>query len=345
VLMREPELNPYPLWNAPWLFFFLRGLSSFAVIGFLALGIILKPAADRRDFACVVIASIFLSPNSASYMFILILLPLVLLLEDSGRGQSIFLVGCYVLLTLPAHPAWFFPKLWILLAMLVSAGSPYWRSSDLRWVLAAGTSFVLAAAAVANREMPGYRSEPALRFQPVAVERGEVFSSFPAISRAGLFYQAIGRDRYVLHWLHDNRIEELLFDGHALHPVARTGDEVIEFELVAHGVSTLMDFDPVSRTSKPAAASVVTRTDDSTLSPDGKWIAFTAPAAGANQVWLHNALTGGDLPLTSGHCNSASPAWELDSQALVFASDCGRGFGLPALYRARIPGENNHHSP
>jgi hypothetical protein len=339
LLVSEPELNPHPLWNAPWLFFFLRALTSFAVIGFLAMGIAIKPAGDRRDFACFMIASILLSPNTASYLFILILLPLVLLLEDAGRGQSIFLMGCYVLLTFPAHPAWLFPKIWILLAMLVSAGSPYWRPFDSRRVAVASASFVLAAIVVANRQMLSYQGTPAIRFQPVAVERGEVFSSFPAITRAGLFYQAIGKDRYVLHWLHDNRIEELLFDGHALHPVARVADGLIDFELVAHGVSTIMEFDPASRTSRPASAEVFTRTDDSTSSPDGKWVAFTAPIAGAKQVWLHNAATGGDLPLTAGQCNSSSPAWELDSQSLVFASDCGRGFGLPALYRARVAGK------
>jgi hypothetical protein len=41
--------------------------------------------------------------------------------------------------------------------------------------------------------------------------------------------------------------------------------------------------------------------------------------------------------LTGGNCNSSSPAWALDSESILFASDCGRAFGLPALYRARLP--------
>jgi hypothetical protein len=36
------------------------------------------------------------------------------------------------------------------------------------------------------------------------------------------------------------------------------------------------------------------------------------------------------------YSNSDSPAWELNSTAIVFASNCGRGIGLPALYRAEI---------
>jgi Tol biopolymer transport system component len=41
--------------------------------------------------------------------------------------------------------------------------------------------------------------------------------------------------------------------------------------------------------------------------------------------------------LTGGNCNSSSPAWTLDSSSILFASDCGRAFGLPALYRAPVP--------
>jgi hypothetical protein len=31
----------------------------------------------------------------------------------------------------------------------------------------------------------------------------------------------------------------------------------------------------------------------------------------------------------------------LDSKAILFASDCGRAFGLPALYRARVAENDN----
>jgi hypothetical protein len=40
--------------------------------------------------------------------------------------------------------------------------------------------------------------------------------------------------------------------------------------------------------------------------------------------------------VAGGNCNSSLPAWELDSKAILFASDCGRAFGLPGLYRATI---------
>jgi Glycosyltransferase family 87/WD40-like Beta Propeller Repeat len=335
----EPELNPHPVWNQPGLFFFLNALSRLAIAGFVCIGLAMKPRSDRRDFAWFMLATILLSTNSASYMFILILLPLVLLLEDSGEKESIFWIASYVLLTLSPHPARLFPKVWILLAMVITIGVEYWRPLRPRLVVNLGLSCILIAFLVSRRQTLNYRKEPAMRFEPIAVEKGEVFSSFPAISRAGLFYQAIGKDRYVLHWLHDNRIEELLFDGHALHPLAPTPDGRIYFELVAHGVSRMMEFDPLKRSVAPSSTAVPLKDADSALSPDGKWVVFTSDTTGSKQVWLRDVATGGNSPLTGGNCNNSSPAWDLDSRSVVFASDCGRGFGLTALYRAPISGK------
>jgi TolB protein len=71
-----------------------------------------------------------------------------------------------------------------------------------------------------------------------------------------------------------------------------------------------------------------------TVSPDGHWLALTATHRGIRHIWLANISTGIARELTAGACNSYAPAWEQDSNALIFASDCGRGLGLPRLYRA-----------
>ena len=59
------------------------------------------------------------------------------------------------------------------------------------------------------------------------------------------------------------------------------------------------------------------------------------------QVWVRELSSGKETQLTGGNCNNSSPAWELDSKGIVFASDCGRAFGLPALYRASLPNNDN----
>jgi Tol biopolymer transport system component len=73
------------------------------------------------------------------------------------------------------------------------------------------------------------------------------------------------------------------------------------------------------------------------ISPDKRWAAFMSSEFSTKHIWVR-PLTGPGtaLLLTGGDCNIFDPAWELDSRRIIFASDCGRGIGLPALYRARI---------
>jgi len=72
------------------------------------------------------------------------------------------------------------------------------------------------------------------------------------------------------------------------------------------------------------------------ISPDGNWLAFTLARGGTRQIWIQNFASGRHVAVTEGACNSFSPAWEPGSRALIFACDCQRGIGLPALFRARL---------
>ena len=97
-----------------------------------------------------------------------------------------------------------------------------------------------------------------------------------------------------------------------------------------------MAFDPNDADGDAGALAGFIRAHGFCLSPDGKWIAFETARAGPKQIWVRNVASGTEEALTGGNCNSSSPAWELDSRSVIFASDCGRGIGLPSLYRARI---------
>jgi len=336
----EPELNPYPLWSAPWLFFFLRPLVTLAIVAFTLLGLASRrTSAEPRDLAWFMVAVLLLSTSTGPYTFILLLLPVVLLLEDASLGERIFLIACYALLSYPLGLEQFFPKLLLLLILFIYWGREYWAMIRPRFVVVALVFITLIALGDARRHMISYANEPGQRFERIATERGAIFASSPAVSSYGIFYQAIARDysRYVLHWLHDNQDEELAFDGHAFHPMAPTAEGPIYFELVAHGVSMTMQFDPSSGKAAPASLPVVSEETDSAASPDGKWIAYTSTISGPRHIWLRNVASARVQPLTGGSCNSSSPAWELNSKAVVFASDCGRAIGLPALYRAPLP--------
>jgi hypothetical protein len=336
-LVREPELNPHPLWETPRIFFFLRTFINVTVIVFLSLGVALRPSTDRRDFAWFVVAVLLLSTNAASYTFILLLLPLVLLLDESPPWQRALFIAAYVLLTAPLGLPSLFPKVWLLVALFVMLGWERWRSLSRTWIVGATVLAALIALVDARQHMRAYADEPGQRFERVAVEEGAIFSSYPAVSRAGIFYQSIDGDRYVLRWLHEGRDEELAFAGQAFHPVATTPDGPIYFEVVANRTSTMMQFDPTTRKTTVQVGSLPVDATKPVTSPDGKWAAFTLTRNGPEQVWLRNLADGRETLLTGGNCNSSSPAWALDSKSILFASDCGRAFGLPSLYRARLP--------
>jgi hypothetical protein len=347
LFIREPELNPHPLWEVPWMFFFLRTFLIVAVILSMSLGVALRPSTDRRDFAWFVIGAVLLSTNTASYTFILLLLPLVLLLEESQPRECVFFIASYVLLSAPLGFLWLFPKVWLLVVLFVVLGWERWQHLPRarEWIIGATALAALIAFVDARRNMLAYAEEPGQRFERVAVEEGAIFSSYPAVSRSGIFYQSISRDmsgdmrrdRYVLRWLHENRNEELAFAGEALHPIASTPDGPIYFELVANRASTMMQFDPMTRKTTAQVVPVLIDTTKPVVSPDAKWAAFTSRRNGPEQVWLRNLADRKETRLTGGNCNSSAPAWALDSASILFASDCGRAFGLPALYRARVP--------
>jgi hypothetical protein len=334
--MRETELNPHPLWHMPWLFFFLRTAVSLLIVVFLAYQAGTRRNTERRDFALFTIAAVLLSTSTASYTFILLLLPIVLLLEEATPRQSLLLVVAYVQLTLPLHPVWLFPKVWLLFALFIGAAWPALRQIRLRPALAATTAVAVLAVGDATLHMRSYSEEPPQRFQRVAPQEGAMFSSFPAISRAGLFYQSMGSDRYVLCWVHDNKNEVLSFSGHAFHPTVAPDGQSVDFELVANRTSTMMRFDPARRTTTPLALPVPPDTTGPVVSPDGKWIAFESAQDGPVQIWVRNVSTRVARRLTGGNCNNSAPAWDLDSKSILFASDCDHAFGLPALYRAPV---------
>ena len=333
----EPELNPRPLADAPGAYFFLQALVIVAILAFSLLAL-RETANSKRDFAWFVVVLLLISPNTASYTFILLLLPITLLLDEAAAPERLFLLASYILvnLSIPLEWAWLFPKLWLLLALAAVVGRPYCGMVRWRSAVATTTLAIFLAWFGAARRLASYSQEPGRRYERIAVERGAIYSSSPAVLRSGIVYESIGRDHYVLRWLHENRIDRFAFGGEALHPVALSPDGPIQFELVAHRTSILQLLDPPSGKVASYSAATADDTPRPAPSPDRKWLAFTVQLGGSKQVLLQLANGSSAVLLTGGACNSFSPAWELDSKAILFASDCDRGLGLPAIYRARI---------
>jgi len=408
----EPELNPDPLLNLPFLYFFLQPFIALTVLAFALIPRGESPP-DRRDLAWFLVAMLLISPNTASYTFV-ILLPAIALLEP-----TLLFVAAYALLCLPLYSvwSWFFPRVWILLALYLVAGRDHWRTLRLRSAAIAVALACAIATPLAIIRQRNHEREPSRQFERLAIQKGAVYSSSPVSTAQGIFYESIDQGRYVVAWLQGTRKRTLLFEGEAFHPASNPAGGPVYFELVAGGHSRIMaldtttgksevvvstDFEPTEPAVSPdgrliafvtrgalairRAGTTVTRnlpgpvhdaaffpdsarlavsagpeghahiflldlvsgrTDPLTngmdeeihpaVSPDGGWLAFTRSSHGTEQVWAQNLQTGASRQLTGGQCNSFSPSWEPAASALIFASDCGRGLGLPGLYRAPMP--------
>ena len=350
LFLREAGLNPNPFLDAPWLFFFGRTATQLGLVVFTVLGVGRRIDPDRRrSFAWMLIMLVLVSTSTATHTYILLLAPMAVLLRGASRWKAVYLIASYALLNLFSPPALLL-KIWILLLLFLVVGYPYLRAIGARWALAAFAVVGVISALDAQRRMSDYANEPTSRYRQIAVEPGALFSGYPVVTRCGLFFQSMtssgaGREGYVIRRLHDGRLETFEFGGNELHPVPAGDGCGIEFEHVAHGRSTFLRLDPLTSRTFAAAPPLDSSPDERLISPDRKWCVRVRQTSNSQELWLEDTANGTPRLLAGGRCNNHSPAWELDSSAVIFASDCGRAFGLPALYRAPVNGAVRSNAP
>ena len=71
------------------------------------------------------------------------------------------------------------------------------------------------------------------------------------------------------------------------------------------------------------------------VSPESQRLAFSRRESGSWHLFTRDLSTGRERRLTQGACNATSPAWE-GPHTLLYATDCGRGFGLSAIARIEV---------
>lgn len=212
----------------------------------------------------------------------------------------------------------------------------YGKRPSRKGLIAGGVSVGFASLAISFVNMSTYRQGTNQRWEPVAFERNAIYASSPVALRNGVVFNSIRNGRYSLAWLHNGQIDPFFLDGHAFQPSAVTDPDSVRFELVSHGKTNALVLNTASGSIRPETASPVTVSKLKDLSPDGKWLAFTRSDFGSTQVCVRSRDGRTTIQLTGGACNSFDPVWELDSKAVIFASDCGRGLGLPKLFRAPL---------
>lgn len=343
LLIREPELNPSPALESPWLFFFFQPFFALSILWISLLGFASK-GKTQTALAGFFIAILVLSPNTASYTFLLLLLPLALLLRRSAnvRDWSVLLALVFSL-ALPLRPAWswLFPKVWLLLALLAFTVVRY--GNPIRFKTASiGVSCALVLSLVlAGIRMASYSEEAGQHWSRIAVERNALYSASPASLPGVITYEALAGNHYVLKSYRNQLVERISQPGDVFDPVSRLDQHAVQFDRVLNGQSQAMLFDPYQGTVQPDVGGLHSDPATEYFSPNGKWTAFVRSRNGSSQVYVGSRGGGPVVQVTHGPCNSITPAWEWNSESILFASDCGRGLGLPALYRAplsQVPG-------
>ena len=297
----EPELNPHPLFDAPIVFFFLRPLLTLSILIAPLLAFRRNGVVDKGELAWFLIAILLASPNTALYVFILLLLPIALLLPGGVRRSAVWLFVTYILLSLPlyAGSSWLFPKVWILLALFVLVGRAYWAHLSLRSCVAAMLVVTTFSLLDAVRHQRSYDQEPPRKLASVESEPHSIYASNPAVSKLGITFESIDRAGYVLN-------RNIVFDGHAFHPTTPAAGRPIYFELVARQHSTIASFDPQTGDVR----TVVADATNPSVSSDGTRLAYISNG--------RLFIRGEKELVTPGPVNDA--AWFPDGTHLAFSA-------------------------
>ncbi len=276
---------------------------------------------------------VLVSPSRAFYAGLILLLPIALLLPKSKIPRAIWLVAAYLLVTLSLPSAWapYFPTVWILFAVYIALGIPYWR--NLRPSIAAvATAAIIGASAIsAYRRMASYHREPPQKFERVAFEEGAIYSATPAVSdeRGGL---RIHRPQPLpVETLESGRPRNATVstDTRSIHPW-HWPEAQIYFELVSGGHSRIMTYDPRTKALQQLVSSNFEPVHPS-ISPDGTRLAFISH----DRILVSSS---GGVPDTIG---TPAPvhdvAWFPSSQRLVYSAGLRQRSNLRISFRTTHP--------
>jgi hypothetical protein len=303
--MEEPELNPQPLVQSPAAFFFLQPLLTLTVLAI--------PLLSAPSVAWFLIALLLASPNTASYTFVLLALPVALLLSHASQRRWHWLLVPYIAIGLPMPATWIwaFPRLWLLCALYIAAGYGHWKSIRPRNALAVLAALILAATASMAMRVRSYRDEPGRTSAAVVSAPDSVYSAFPVASLRGFVYQSIANGRYLLRRRNAAGIETFAFDGEASGPSIPDSGSPIYFELAAGGFSRIAAFNPASRHIEMPALGVPDPREPA-ISHDGKLLAVVS----GDSLFLVDGSSIRRLPTSAP---VADPSFVPGDRAIVFS--------------------------
>jgi Glycosyltransferase family 87/WD40-like Beta Propeller Repeat len=330
LFLYEPQLNPYPALNAPWLFAVLHPLLQMAVIAPALLLAAPKEQCPRRvrlEWAAILLVTLAISTSPASYLFTLLILPVCLiwdaLVQQGTRIPVVALLSLYFaagILGGSNHgvAGWNalikVPRLYLLILLCVFAYVLLIRERpreslkpSLSWTVALGVAMTLSMAASLRHQQGLYADYQWRIFtpkdvytaaRPVAEGDAILFTAFMLDG----YHSAVDRSDIVL-------LSSTSHDDHLA--VTTTGKErwVEQAGNPSTVMSLNMDKDGIREAESPVA------------SFDGRWLAFLREDHGRARIWLHTLDQPGnaDKPLTPADLNVLEMAF-LPAGTLIFSA-------------------------
>jgi hypothetical protein len=190
-------------------------------------------------------------------------------------------------------------------------------SADKQWIEEAGLESNIVDA-------NSHRVEIALAEYPVASADGKWIAFLrEKQGRANLWLHEVGRggdeDRQLTSG--SNVLETSFLGNELIFAAARDGKLPQVYNINRNGIIGVL----VAEESRYPS-----------VSPDGKWLAYSRMQRGTWNLWIRSMDTGQSIPITDAACNSIEPSWDNDSKTLIYASDCGRSLWFTALYKRRV---------
>jgi hypothetical protein len=302
----EPELNPSPVADVPALAAFLARAVPVAVLGVSVLAASRGAPWERarREWAALLLASLAVSPMTASYHLVLLSVPCAILLADpatTGRRAALVLA----LLAFAASPlphrftplasGWgnllACPRLLALLALWAIAVAPLLRPRPA--LLAAAAALVAGATA-------SVRPAPPAPGERVTAARGPLMSE-PIECAHHVYWIAPEALRYVVVGDDGSR---------------RPGD-----------TARCVDGRLRALTAAEAGLEPPPR-----VSPDGRWLLYRSWEHGSWNVHAMERAGGRVVVVAGSRDNETEPSWSEDGRRVLFVSEWRRGLFGGAIY-------------
>jgi hypothetical protein len=336
----EPQLNPHPAVNIPWMFSVLHPLLQMAV---MAPAILLAvpdehcPRRVRLEWAAVLLASLVISTSPASYLFTLLILPVALILgllrEEGKHLWAAALLSLYVAAGFlggksNAGEGWAalaaVPRLYALILLTVFSYLVLLRLYQYKtskrdqalWTFALVAVLILSV--VTNlRHQQGLYADYEWRI----AERAEVLmASHPAVQADAIPFIALLSDGYHSALAHgDNVGFSDASDKDQLTITAANDERWVE----QAGKESIVRFTRAGRSD-------IVQAESPMASSDGRWLAFLREDHGRASIWVRalDQRDNSDKLVTPPELNVLEMSF-LPEGTLVFAASSA---GHPSLF-------------